>query len=309
MNPWSSIMHLMPVGEVGIGRGLLPQEEFLGTEIDNAWMKPLALLHSIRSVVYKNETEVLIAAVVRAPDQGEFTEEDRLAFKTLVPHFQRSIAGYELLNRLNLLSQSAVAVLDCLPIGVAILSRTGRPVVINRIAREILNEGDGLRLRLTGLQALLACENARLQTALKLAVEAVANGQPNGLSTVSISRPSGRHRICLSLLPLPLQNPMFSNDRPAVAVVIDDPERESETDEKALQAAYCLTPTEARLARALAKGACLEEAAEEMNITPSTARTHLKHIFSKTETSRQAELVALLLTGPGRLRQLYQGHS
>ncbi len=38
-------------------------------------------------------------------------------------------------------------------------------------------------------------------------------------------------------------------------------------------------------------------------IKPNTARTHLKHIFSKTETNRQSELVTLILNGPGRMRE------
>ena len=39
-----------------------------------------------------------------------------------------------------------------------------------------------------------------------------------------------------------------------------------------------------------------------MGISRETARTHLKHIFAKTGTQRQAELVGLVLGGPAPMR-------
>ena len=47
----------------------------------------------------------------------------------------------------------------------------------------------------------------------------------------------------------------------------------------------------------------MEEAAEALDISVYTARTHLSHVFSKTGTSRQSELVLLLLKGPGQVRR------
>lgn len=62
--------------------------------------------------------------------------------------------------------------------------------------------------------------------------------------------------------------------------------------------AWRLTATEARLAWLLAEGHTLQSAAGQLGVTHGTVRTHLKRVFSKTGTSRQAELVALVLGGP-----------
>lgn len=59
---------------------------------------------------------------------------------------------------------------------------------------------------------------------------------------------------------------------------------------------FSLTLQESRLAAALASGQSLDEAAETCGVTKSSARTYLKAIFSKTNVSRQAELVRLLVT-------------
>jgi DNA-binding CsgD family transcriptional regulator len=52
----------------------------------------------------------------------------------------------------------------------------------------------------------------------------------------------------------------------------------------------------------MASGNSLDEAAEKMNVTVSTARTYLKQVFSKTGTGRQAELMRLILTSPALIR-------
>ncbi|UJR86769.1 helix-turn-helix transcriptional regulator [Sandaracinus amylolyticus] len=61
-----------------------------------------------------------------------------------------------------------------------------------------------------------------------------------------------------------------------------------------LQRAWGLTRMEARVARRLATGMRLKDVARDLGISQETARTHLKQLFSKTDTNRQVALVALL---------------
>ena len=63
-----------------------------------------------------------------------------------------------------------------------------------------------------------------------------------------------------------------------------------------LQHHFDLTPAEARLALHLVAGETLRSAEAKLCITYETARTHLKNIFSKTGTCRQAELVVAIVT-------------
>jgi DNA-binding CsgD family transcriptional regulator len=57
---------------------------------------------------------------------------------------------------------------------------------------------------------------------------------------------------------------------------------------------YGLTGGELRVMLALAQGLGAKEAAEMLGIGEPTVRTHLQHIFSKTDTPRQADLLRLL---------------
>jgi DNA-binding CsgD family transcriptional regulator len=67
-----------------------------------------------------------------------------------------------------------------------------------------------------------------------------------------------------------------------------------EPDTRLLAALFTFTPAEMRLAVALARGLDLQSIAQTYNVTIGTLRVHLKSIFEKTNTSRQAELILLL---------------
>ena len=63
-----------------------------------------------------------------------------------------------------------------------------------------------------------------------------------------------------------------------------------------LRTAFGLSKAEARLALYLAAGASLPSMAEAFDVKLTTIRSQLQQVFSKTGTSRQAELVAFLLS-------------
>lgn len=58
---------------------------------------------------------------------------------------------------------------------------------------------------------------------------------------------------------------------------------------------FGLTAAEARVALALFEGLTPREAAVRLSISPHTVHVHLAHIFEKTATNRQAELIRLLM--------------
>jgi DNA-binding CsgD family transcriptional regulator len=86
-----------------------------------------------------------------------------------------------------------------------------------------------------------------------------------------------------------------------VAVFVVDPEGGVPPVAGVLEELYSLTRSEAEIVRCLAMGLSLEEAAQARGISMNTARSHLKHAFSKTGTSRQGELVRLVIAGVGAI--------
>jgi DNA-binding CsgD family transcriptional regulator len=69
-----------------------------------------------------------------------------------------------------------------------------------------------------------------------------------------------------------------------------------------LKTKFGLTTAEARLVLRLMMGDSLQCAANALGIKYETVRTHLKSIFQKTGTRRQAELVIVVIQAMGELR-------
>lgn len=59
-----------------------------------------------------------------------------------------------------------------------------------------------------------------------------------------------------------------------------------------------ITPAEARLCAELARGSSVAECAQRLGIRMPTARSQLRSVFAKTDTRRQAELMAILAALP-----------
>lgn len=69
----------------------------------------------------------------------------------------------------------------------------------------------------------------------------------------------------------------------------------TDTDFSTLAQSYGLTPAEMRITQALTQGRKLTQIAADLGVSRSTVAFHMRNIFQKTNTGRQAELVALLL--------------
>ena len=65
-----------------------------------------------------------------------------------------------------------------------------------------------------------------------------------------------------------------------------------------LEKLFGLTPTEANVATAFAQGLRTVDIARQFDISPTTVAFHKRNLFEKTQTHRQADLVALLLSLP-----------
>jgi DNA-binding CsgD family transcriptional regulator len=183
-------------------------------------------------------------------------------------------------------------VLDRLPVAVMILDGGARPRVLNARAREILARNDGLGLAHGRLIGGTPVQTATLRNLI--AIGAAKGALP--ADAYVVNRPSGERPYNIMVMP-----GCEGVEPGLVALAMADPDREPPVNLRWLQRFYGLTPTESRLAREIAAGRNVNEAAETLGISVGTARVHLKHIFDKTGTCRQGELVHLLLSAHAQI--------
>lgn len=191
------------------------------------------------------------------------------------------------------LSQS---LLDHMAVGVVLVDQAGKVVHANRHARSIIAEGDGLSIHQDGSCRAHHSDQSQL---LAQAIDQASAGQS---AHVALIRNQGLRRP-LSITLTPLHEDMKAGEQAGyVALFLSDPERVSSPDAETIRALFSLSRAESRLAHALANGLSVDEAATHSGIALSTARSYLKQIFQKTETTRQAELVSLVLQASPRLQ-------
>jgi DNA-binding CsgD family transcriptional regulator len=200
-------------------------------------------------------------------------------------------------GRLQFERNAALAALDRVPVGVIVVDASGLMIAANHMARQILEAADPLSLR----ENRLVCEGPD-KLALDAAIaRALANhcgpGEP-GEEVVALGRPH-RRPVPVLVFPLDVRERFDEKAKRTAVLFVRDPERYPiRTESRWLETLFAVTPTEARLAACLSDGLSLEAAAEALGMSTATARVHLKRVFSKTGTSRQAELVRLVLSGP-----------
>lgn len=86
----------------------------------------------------------------------------------------------------------------------------------------------------------------------------------------------------------------YSFTQASFLVFLDELPAAAPGPDASLRSRYGLTPTEIRVATALAEGLPVRSIAERHGVTYETARSQIKSVLSKTGTSRQTELVALM---------------
>lgn len=180
--------------------------------------------------------------------------------------------------------------LDRLSQGIVLLDREAVVLHANAAARELCRKGSGLRL-----ERMLEAEMD--PQALRLALRDALAGEAGegAVAPVPTERPDRRKG------PILLLSRMGGADdpppgTPALMVVIVDPGQRVTPDPELLRQALGLTPTEARICSLLASGLRSDAVAGHLGISPMTVAGHLKSIFAKTETHRQTDLIALLLS-------------
>ena len=173
---------------------------------------------------------------------------------------------------------------DCLALGFLVIDAHLRVIGANVWARELLSTRDPFIETRLGMVARTTRETAALRNAL--------DDCASGPQALRFSR-SAPHR--------PIDSVVSRIDPVRVLLLLRDPEQEHDIAPATLSRLYGLTASEADFARELVRGHSVESAAAVRGISVQTARTHLKRVFLKTETNRQAQLIAELLRGPAAL--------
>ncbi|MBJ6122795.1 helix-turn-helix transcriptional regulator [Sphingomonas mollis] len=190
--------------------------------------------------------------------------------------------------------QGLTSAINSSDVGTLLVNGHGELVFVNAAAELMLARNDGIRRAGSILSATRLADTMRLQAAIEhvFSGSAPRDGSMAEAPVVALQRKTGRPLLAVIV---PSESHGAGHDDVAAVVRVFDPDRDLDTLLAPVCRLYALSPVEARLACLLAGSVSLTDAAVQMRVQEQTARSYLKQIFLKTDTNRQAELVALLL--------------
>jgi DNA-binding CsgD family transcriptional regulator len=278
-----------PAGLIRGGQALVALKTHSEFEAD--FMRPFEVTDGLfmRLTVGTTPTSFLVAAP-KGPEPFD-TDERVKVMGALVPHLQQALRTQEHLAQLGNGVGDITGVIDVIRHGIVIIDSGCVVVHLNSAAQRILTSGDGLCTRSGRLEATRTSTNTELQVSIARACVDPQKGCGSG-DSFACSRPSGKRPYVIHVLPLkPAENPSAAR----TLVMVIDPEQESEPPKVLLRRLFGFTSGEADVALLMLRGSGLKPIAADLALSMATVKTHLHHIFTKTDTHRQAELVRLLL--------------
>lgn len=189
----------------------------------------------------------------------------------------------------------AIDALQALAHGVLIVERDARVIFANRAAGTLLAASTGLRADRHGLVASTPDATQLLRALIGRAASEDAHARAGGAMLIERAPPDEPLQALISPLGAHRGVGVEPAPRRATALlVVIDPQCLRRGLETRLVALFGLTPAEARVASEVGKGLDLKHVAATLQVLPSTVRTHLHHVFAKTATRRQADLMRLI---------------
>lgn len=276
------------------------RDAFLRSEFHNDFWRHSGLGVERMTANLLGDGTAFASVVMQASARNDVIEGDQAArFARLVPHLVQSAAIMSRLARLQMANAAQSAVIARKADFALVVDGALRPCdsaphddAILRAPEPFVRRGRALGLRAPRLNARLADLVAGCSGAGPLGGTGLRGG------SLAIPDEDGAARHVIDVVPWggdPATDPVGLGPRPAAMLIVTDRQARFAQVEDRLRTLYALTAAELRVALALVQGGGRSGVAERLGISETTARSHLSRLFDKTGTTRQAELVALIV--------------
>ncbi len=281
------------MGRVVESQEVVSDEDLIRTEYYQDFSRKVDAFYAIGSIFPVSSSETAILAIHRPRTAGTHGAEAKELVGQFLPHLQRALQMRTRFAIAGIERQAALDGLERAGLATLVVERDGRIIYANSDAEMLLLANDGIRAFTGRLAVAGSAASSALTRLIREAVDTASSG--NGETGAALPIPRDERLPLTALVPRFRPAPRgFGPPAPAAIIFIRDPEKPS-ISTAFLQDVFGLTPTEASIASQLADGKSIEEIAAAHHISLNTARTHLKAIYGKTGTNRQAQLVTLVL--------------
>jgi DNA-binding CsgD family transcriptional regulator len=290
INPIQAAMRLVrpgltPFQPVTTDQSWVEKDDLVGSEFYQHFMRRIDC-HAVMIVQLAPQWRTATLNLQRSPRRGEFeTREIELAGALHRP-LKRAWAMGGRLRAGRRVDESLAALAERAATAVLLVDSAGRVLHANPAAEVLLAQGDGLYSRPDGLKGATPEVSRRLA---ELVGRAAGAQDAEAGGALSLPRPGGGRPLAALIAPA------SSNGERMALVSVIDPDAQVRPPEERLRALFGLTAAEAQVAAELAAGYEPKLIAERLGISLNTVAVHIARTKAKTDISRQADLVSLVV--------------
>ena len=276
-------------------------EEFVRTRFFREWLAPQSLMDGLFSNLEKGATNCALFTAMRHSAQGEVDDRMRQRFEVITPHIRRSMLIGKVIDLHRVEAATLADTLDGLASGVFIVDATGRIINANVSAHRLIADANVVRATNGRIVAFDLPGNQHLHDVFTAAQAGDAAVGKRGVAVPLTAR--NGERYVAHVLPLTSgarKNAGISYSATA-ALFIRKAAFELPSPPEMVANQFKLTPAEVRVLFAIIEIGGVPEVAPVLGISDQTVKSHLHHIYEKTGTKRQADLVKLIASYSGAL--------
>ena len=289
INPWMPAASVRRVGIGVVAEQMLTREKFLRTEFYNDCFRELGLESAVGITVDRQNGRSLLLSTLTASADAAANRAAADRLTRLAPHLRRAFGHFQAGYRNTVIAEVGQGVFDAMDIGVIVVGHAGVPKSISDVAASIMER---TRVAQVGLVGTIRLSDAEAERVL-LAMLARHYDGPRVVTLLS-----GSTRITFVKVQKGPQATYFEG--PTVVVTLEHTDAFRVLDEAHQQSEFAITNTELRILKAIYSGRSVREIAETEHRSQETIRAHLKSLYKKTNTSRQADLVLFAMRWTGR---------
>ncbi len=292
IDPWALAGNGLREGEIRTSCELCPQKKFKQSAAYREFYRPQGIDYGFGGVFLRSSTGSSGITTQRGKEQGPCGEREISILRPLMPHLRRAAILHGELASLRVQLATFTGHLDRYPHPFLITDSKSRVLYANTAAREITAFRDGLAIE-AGRIVLMS---SKQHPAFWEAISEIAGGGGLPLRRLEVARPSKKAPYRLLVMNVPNSGALpLGISQPAAAILIVDSESGEEPAPAILRELFSLTPAEARITGRLVLGRSVEEIAQEAGVSIQTVRSQVRIVLSKTATTRQGELISLVL--------------
>ncbi len=294
LNPLLSRLMMLKVGEVNSVADAMPMSQFHQTRFYREWLKPQNWGDNIHALIERSGTVVTTLATTLDEGRSPASEAAKQRMGLIIPQVRRAVAIGNVIEMHRIEADTLGDAVDAVGAAVYLVRSDGEIVRSNARGSEMVEAG--MLLRVDDRRIAVVADSGRREFRRAIA-EAGAGDRmigPRGAAIPLADRDGVRYVAHVLPLTGGSRRRAGLSTGAAAALFVHKAEMNCVFPIEAVARQFALSKGELRVLIASLEVGPPADVATVLGLSEATVRTHLRRLYAKTGTGRQAELIKLV---------------